>query len=38
MDKRSRFTPEFKAEVIIEALSGQSSQHKWHLNFSDQYC
>lgn len=23
--KRSRFTPEFKAEVVIEALSGQSS-------------
>ena len=26
MAKRRRFTPEFKAEVVIEALSGQSSQ------------
>ena len=24
--KRKRFTPEFKAEVVIEALSGQSSE------------
>ena len=24
--KRRRFTPEFKAEVVLEALSGQSSQ------------
>ena len=24
--KRRRFTPEFKAEVVIEALCGQSSQ------------
>ena len=28
MAKRRRFTPEFKAEVVIEALSGQSSQAK----------
>ena len=26
MAKRRRFTPEFKAEVVIEALSGQSPQ------------
>ena len=26
MAKRRRFTPEFKAEVVIEALCGQSSQ------------
>ena len=26
MAKRRRFTPEFKAEVAIEALTGQSSQ------------
>ena len=26
MAKRRRFTPEFKAEVVIEALSGKSSQ------------
>ena len=26
MAKRRRFTPEFKAEVVIEALMGQSSQ------------
>ena len=26
MAKRRRFTPKFKAEVVIEALSGQSSQ------------
>ena len=26
MAKRRRFTPEFKAKVVIEALSGQSSQ------------
>ncbi len=26
MAKRRRFTPEFKAEVVIEVLSGQSSQ------------
>lgn len=26
MAKRRRFTPEFKAEVVFEALSGQSSQ------------
>ena len=26
MAKPRRFTPEFKAEVVIEALSGQSSQ------------
>ena len=24
--KRRRFTPEFKAEVVLEALSGESSQ------------
>ena len=26
MAKRRRFTPEFKAEVVIEALRGESSQ------------
>ncbi len=26
MAKRRRFTPEFKAEVVIEALCGESSQ------------
>ena len=26
MAKRRRFTPKFKAEVVLEALSGQSSQ------------
>ena len=26
MAKRRRFTPQFKAEVVIEALSGHSSQ------------
>ena len=26
MAKRRRFTPEFKTEVVLEALSGQSSQ------------
>ena len=26
MAKRRRFTPEFKAEVVLEALSGESSQ------------
>ena len=26
MAKRRRFTPEFKAEVVIEALSRESSQ------------
>ena len=26
MAKRRRYTPEFKAEVVLEALSGQSSQ------------
>ena len=26
MAKRRRFTPQFKAEVVLEALSGQSSQ------------
>ena len=26
MAKRRNFTPEFKAEVVLEALSGQSSQ------------
>ena len=26
MTKRRNFTPEFKAEVVIEALCGQSSQ------------
>ena len=25
--KRRRFTPEFKAEVVLEALSGESSQN-----------
>ena len=24
--KRRRFTPEFKAEVVLEALSGETSQ------------
>ena len=28
MVKRRRFTPQFKAEVVIEALTGQSSQAK----------
>lgn len=26
MAKRRNFTPEFKAEVVLEALSGESSQ------------
>ena len=26
MEKQRRFTPQFKAEVVIEALMGQSSQ------------
>ena len=26
MAKRRRFTPQFKAEVVIEALTGQGSQ------------
>ena len=26
MAKRRRFAPEFKAELVIEALSGESSQ------------
>ena len=26
MAKRRRFTPKFKAEVVLEALSGESSQ------------
>ena len=26
MAKRGRFTPQFKAEVVIEAVTGQSSQ------------
>ena len=26
MAKRTRYTPEFKAEVVLEALSGESSQ------------
>ena len=26
MAKRKRFTPEFKASVVLEALSGESSQ------------
>lgn len=26
MEKRRKFTPEFKAEVVIEAITGQSSQ------------
>ncbi len=26
MGKRRRFTPQFKAEIVIEALTGQSSQ------------
>ena len=26
--KRRRFTPEFKAEVVLEAFSGESSQAK----------
>lgn len=32
MAKRSRFTLEFKAKVVIEALRGQSSQNAlaWH--------
>lgn len=37
MAKR-RFTPEFRAEVVIEALSGQSSQAElcWRHNLSDE--
>ena len=31
--KRRRFTPEFKAEVAIEALSGQSSQAEFCLRY-----
>ncbi len=26
MTKRRKFTPQFKAEIVIEALTGQSSQ------------
>ena len=26
--KRRNFTPEFKAEVVLEALMGESSHHK----------
>ena len=26
MAKRRRFTPEFKVEVVVEALTGESSQ------------
>ena len=26
MAKRTRYTPEFKAEVVLEALTGDSSQ------------
>ena len=26
MAKRTRYTPEFKAEVVLEALSGETSQ------------
>ena len=26
MAKRRKFTPQFKAEIVIEVLSGQSSQ------------
>ena len=36
MAKRRRFTPEFKAEVVFEVLSGESSQaevcRRHHLN------
>ena len=36
MAKRRRFTPEFKAEVVLEVLSGESSQaevcRRHHLN------
>ena len=28
MEKRRNFTPEFKAKVVIEVLSGQSSQEE----------
>ena len=28
MAKRRRFTPEFKAELVFEVLSGESSQQK----------
>ena len=36
--KRRTFTPQFKAEVVIEALSGQSSQAELcrKYNFSDE--
>ncbi len=35
--KRRRFTPEFKAEVVLEALSGESSQAELcrHHNLSE---
>ena len=35
--KRRRFTPEFKAEVVLEALSGESSQAELcrHYNLSE---
>ena len=35
--KRRRFTPEFKAEVVLEALSGESSQAElcWRHNLSE---
>ena len=38
MAKRRRFTPQFKAEVVIEALMGQSSQAELcrRYNFSDE--
>ena len=38
MAKRRRFTPEFKAEVVLEALSGQSSQAELcrHHNLSEE--
>ena len=41
MAKRRRFTPQFKAEVVIEALMGQSSQaelcRKHNLSQEQQY-
>ena len=38
MAKRRRFTPQFKAEIVIEALSGQSSQAELYRrhNLSDE--
>ena len=36
MGKRRRFTPQFKTEIVIEAIGGQSSQAEpcWRHNLS----